>query len=126
MGSASLVTYKNVVTGAEAPPSGTGLLLELHPGGSCVRAGVLQNSLYACTSYIFTFSDDCSWTFDGATLSLDVGPGAMRSKLCGGEVKEGESKATSDTFTVKRATEGGFEWLSLTDASGSELRLRRE
>lgn len=83
--------------------------------------------MYSCTSYIFVHTEDCSWRFDGATLSLELGPDSMRSRMCGGEVKEGESKAQSLQCHVQLAREGEREWLTLTDAAdGAELRLRRE
>lgn len=72
------------------------------------------------------FSDDCEWTFDGATLSIETQGGTTRSKMCGGEVREGEAKPTSNRWSVSVTTEAGWEWLSLKDATGEETRLRRE
>lgn len=127
-GSVSLTSYRNVATGAEAPPSGTGELLALKPGGSCERALLLQSTVYSCTSSIFVFSDSdtCEWSLDGDTLSVETTGGALRTHMCGGEVKEGEAKPTSNRWTATVTSEAGQQWLTLTSATGETTRLRRE
>jgi hypothetical protein len=127
-GSVGLTTYRSVATGELAPPSGTGELLELKPGGDCSRAIVLQSTVYSCTSYIFSASDECEWRFDGTTLSLDIASGTNRTKMCGGEVKESAAKSQALRYRVQVAKDAdtGLEWLTLTDTDGTELRLRRE
>ena len=100
----------------------------MKPGGACDRAILLQSTVYSCTSYIFTASDECEWRFDGTTLSLDIASGTNRTKMCGGQVKESAANAQSLRYRVQVAKDAdtGLEWLTLTDTDGTELRLRRE
>ena len=125
-GSASLTTYRSVVTGDFAPPSGTGSLFELKPGGACVRAGLLQSTVYSCTSSILTFWDDCEWSLDGSTLTVVLGEGTLRTRMCGGEVKEGTAKAATLRYTAAISVEEPYTWLTLTEPDGSSTRFRRE
>ena len=99
-GSASLTTYQNLATGEFAPPSGSGQIFEFHDDGTCAHSAMLQSTVYGCTSWIFTSSDDCTWKLDGAQLTVELEGGVNRSRMCGGEVKESDGKARTLNYTV--------------------------
>jgi len=113
--------YRNVVTGAFAPPSGTGARFEFKPGGSCEHYALFQNSLGGCTSIIFIAHDDCEWELEGNQLTVNFGEGDQLTRACGGAQKRSTSAPSTLTFAV---TLTGDELL-LTE-SGSTLTLRRE
>ncbi|MBL8920359.1 MAG: hypothetical protein JNJ54_15940 [Myxococcaceae bacterium] len=123
-GSASSVEYRSLVTGDWAPPSGFGQLYELREDGTCAQFGVLQTTTYSCTSTIFTASRDCTWSADGTTLTLDLTGGVVRSKMCGGELKESEAAPRQLRSGFRLEDDGVNTWLVLTD-QGGEVRLRR-
>ncbi|MFT3706419.1 MAG: hypothetical protein QM817_02005 [Archangium sp.] len=105
--STSLVGYKNVATGAWAPPSGNSMSLELHDDGTCVQAALMQSSLYGCSTYIFAYIDDCSWSVNGSKVDVELGEGETRMKGCGsGEEKRGETKGGPHLLTLELDTDG--------------------
>jgi hypothetical protein len=118
-GSASTTSYQNLATGEFAPPSGTGMLFEFKSDGSCSHSAMLQSTVYSCTSWVLTSTDDCSWTVEGSSLTVELGPGVLRSRLSGGEVKEGDSKARTQHYQV--TLDPG---LTLTD-DGATFRFQR-
>jgi hypothetical protein len=124
-GSASLSEYRNTLTGEFAPPSGTGLMYELRSGGDCVHSAMLQATLYSCTSWIFINSDDCSWSLSGNELHVSVGPGTQRSRMCGGQVKEGDSTAVDRTWRVELGEAAGARTMTLTDLSDNSSLVFR-
>ena len=125
-GSASMSEYQNLATGEFAPPSGMGEAIELDGGGRCTHAAMLQSTLYSCTSYIFTFSDECQWSLDGTALTLEIGPGVVRSRMCGGEVKENPGKARTVRYAASLSVEDGNTWLTLVGEDQVSKRFRRE
>jgi hypothetical protein len=119
-GSASTTSYRSLVTGDFAPPSGTGMLYEFKGDGTCTQAAMLQSTVYSCTSWIFTSTDDCTWTLDGTTLTLELGVGVNRARMCGGEVKESESTARTQRYQVALGSD-----LTLTTDDGVAFRFQR-
>lgn len=118
-GSASATSYQNLATGQFAPPSGTGMLYEFKADGSCSYAAMLQSTVYSCTSFIFVSTEDCTWTLEGTALTVELGTGVVRTRMCGGEVKEGDSKARTLRYQVLLDT-----GLTLTDESGASFRFQ--
>lgn len=123
-GSASAVEYRSLVTGDWAPPSDIGQLYDLREDGTCAQFGVLQTTTYSCTSTIFTASEDCTWSVEGTTLTLDLAGGVVRSKMCGGELKESDAKPRQLRSQFRLENDGVNTWLVLVD-QGSSTRLRR-
>lgn len=113
--------YRNVVTGAYAPPSGTGARFEFKPGGSCEHYALFQNSMGGCTSTVFIAHDDCDWELDGDRLTVNFGDGEQLMKGCGGEPKRSTAPAGTVAFTV---TLTGDELVLTGD--GATLTLRRD
>lgn len=122
-GSASMTSYRDLATGQFAPPSGSGLLLELRPDGTCQHSAMLQVSMAGCTSWLFTDTDDCSWAFDGQRLTLELLGGTVRSRMCGGEVKDKASQPRTLRYDVSRWQHEGQPRLGLKDGT-AELVLR--
>lgn len=126
-GSVSLVEYRSALTGEFAPPSGQGQHYELRADGTCVQSAMLQVSTgFACTSFVFTSTDAdaCTWSADATTLTIELGDGIMRSRICSGEVKEGASKPRTVKAPYRLERDGNVTWLVLTEESG-EFRYRR-
>ncbi len=113
--------YRNVVTGAYAPPSGTGARFEFKPGGSCEHYALLQSSMGSCTSTIFIAHADCEWELDGKRLTVNFGDGDQLLKPCGGQQK----RSTTDPMTVEYGVAFTADGLELTEGA-TTLRLRRE
>ncbi|MFZ5443940.1 MAG: hypothetical protein ACOZQL_28300 [Myxococcota bacterium] len=122
-GSASMTTYQSLVTGEFAPPSGTGMIYEFDGDGSCRYYGMLQSTVYSCTSWIFLAADECSWSLDGAALQVELKAGTTRSRMCGGEVKDGALKPNTHHYQARRVVEDGRPFLLLSE-DGAELRFR--
>lgn len=122
-GSASITSYRSLVTGEFAPPSGTGMIYEFRPDGSCEYSGMIQSTVYSCTSWIFLAADECSWSLEGTTLTVELTAGITRARMCGGEVKEGQMKPLTHHYQARRVTEDGSQYLLLTE-DGAEQRFR--
>lgn len=123
-GSASMTSYRSLVTGDWAPPSGAGQLYELRADGTCAQYALLQTTTYSCTSSVFTASEDCTWSVDGSAISFELNGGVVRSQMCGGELKESEATTRSLRYQFRLEQDGTNTWLVLTDESG-DTRFRR-
>jgi hypothetical protein len=78
-GSASGTNYYNPSTGSWAAPSGTGQSYELMSDGRYVYAGLLQTSMYSCTTSVF-FYETGKWNSTGSTLNFIPTSGRTKSQ----------------------------------------------
>lgn len=78
-GTISTVNYYNPTTGQWSPPSGTGITYSLTADGYYEKSGLLQSSLYGCTTTLFVYNKG-TVVVDGNKISLYPTYGRVKSQ----------------------------------------------
>lgn len=125
-GSVSPVGFYNAGTGEWAPPTGAGQSYELRPDGTYVYAGLLQTSLYGCTSRVFIYNTG-TWKAGGGKLVLREKTARTRSvDTCNKKFNyEKSPKTKTEILPWRMEADSSGQWLVLTTDTG-ELRLVRK
>ncbi|WP_436788320.1 hypothetical protein [Yinghuangia sp. YIM S10712] len=127
-GSVSTINYEDAMTGALAPPSGTHSELTLKSDGSYSQNGLLQSTVYNCTTSLFVMEEGkASVQGDKITFKPSKLKTTMQntcSKSGNHTNKDGEKKTTVDTFELTEDEYGPL--LRLTDDTGASSDYRPE
>ncbi|NUU24805.1 MAG: hypothetical protein HOV68_25365, partial [Streptomycetaceae bacterium] len=125
-GSVSGVDYQDAITGAYAPPSGDNAELTIKADGSYSENGLLQTSMYNCTTTLFvtqegkTKVEGDKITFKPSKLKTSMKDTCVKSSNF--ENRDGDKKARVNTFAVGKDEYGIV--LRLTDADGATSDYR--
>lgn len=125
-GSVSTINYEDAITGAAAPPSGTHAELTITSDGSYSQNGLLQSTVYNCTTSLFVMEEGKA-SVEGDTITFK--PSKLKTTMqntCSQSGnysnKDGEKKTTVDTFELTEDEYGPL--LRLTDAEGASSDYR--
>jgi hypothetical protein len=127
-GSVSNTDYYNPSTGSWAGPSGTGVAYTFTANGEYQHAGVLQSSLYGCTSIVFGW-DRGAVAVRGTEVTLTATSGRLKSEdNCVAEYNYDKSIAVDPTVVTYEVgvDDYGTETLWLTWPDGQTLSFRRQ
>lgn len=125
-GSGSTINYQDAITGAYAPPSGSTGELTIKSDGSYSQNGLLQTTLYNCTTSLFVMEEGkASVSGDKITFK----PGKVKTsmqdtcrKSSNFNNRDGTKNTKSDTFELTEDEYGPL--LRLTDDTGASSDYR--
>jgi len=113
-GSVSSMNFYNPATGHWAAPSGAGTAYSFEPDGTYTQTGLLQTSLYSCTTTFFSWSTG-KYTVKGNQLTLsETGASGKFTHTC---------SPSSDYAGGRPLTVGHFVWRIQRDRIGLVLGL---
>lgn len=118
-GRLSMIQYKDAYTGVSRPPSGTHFAYEFRPDGSYTFIGMMQNTLYNCTTSLFS-QETGVYNTDGDTVQLhpQKNPFRMTNTCAPSSNREGPGKLTDRTYRFRvTGNNGRLELISPQDAS---------
>jgi len=117
----STINYRDRVTGAYAPPSGSLFTYKIAADGTFELSGLLQSSLYSCTIVIFRWQRG-TLEADGERLTLTAREGKVyyKDSCRAGSEKEKRAVDAPATYRVKVETEGGYTVLVMKKANGED------
>lgn len=78
-GSISTINYYNPTTGQWSPPSGTGISYKFTADGYYEKGGLLQTSLYGCTTTLFVYYKG-TVAIEGSTIKFYPTYGRIKSQ----------------------------------------------
>ncbi len=120
-GSVSSIQYKDRATGSYAPPSGNTMTYKFHPDGTYEQSGLMQFSMYNCTSSYF-LSMTGRYELNGDMLKLVPTDGTFDSKgNCGGQT--GRRPANKAIAEMRVRVSGGE--MAMIDRDGKQSIYRR-
>ncbi|UGQ10601.1 hypothetical protein LO772_27750 [Yinghuangia sp. ASG 101] len=125
-GSASPTTYQDAVTGAFAPASGTHRELTIKADGSYSQNGLLQSTVYSCTTSLFV-AEEGKATVQGDKITFK--PDKLKTTMqntCSESGnyanRDGEKRTVVETFELTEDEYGPL--LRLTDPEGASSDYR--
>ncbi len=123
-GSVSAIQYRNRITGESAPTSGSGFSWTFNPNGTFEYAGLMQQTMYHCTTSYFTYETG-KWALQSDKLTVTPIKASLETKdNCGKSGRKATSKEPR-TYTVAIGKDSGGTWLYLRFPDGGIERYSR-
>ncbi|MDI2132907.1 hypothetical protein [Yinghuangia seranimata] len=125
-GSVSMVEYQDAMTGSFAPPSGTNIMLEIKADGTYSSYGLLQMSMYSCTTTLFTQeaggidAQGGQITFTQAKLTTSMKDSCRKSGNF--DNRDGEKKTKRQQFQLTKDQSGPV--LRIIDGQDGTIEYR--
>ncbi len=122
-GRLSTIQYRDAYTGVARAPAGNHFAYEFHPNGTYTFTGLMQTTLYNCTTSLFS-EESGRYTLSGSNLSLQPAknPYRMRNSCAPSSNREAPGKLTPRTFTVHR-NNSTLELLAESESAPAVFRL---
>ena len=101
-GRVSTIQYRDSVTGAPAPTSGNNFAYDFKPDGSYSYTGLIQSTIYNCTTSVFS-QENGKWTFEDGILRVRPisNPYKMTNSCAPSPNKEAPGKLIERAFRVR-------------------------
>lgn len=100
-GRVSTIQYRDAYTGVGAPVSGNYFAFEFRPDGTYTHTGMIQNTLYNCTTTIFgEESGTYEWNDGQLTVRPQKNPFRMTNSCSPASRREAPGKLTERTYRV--------------------------
>lgn len=124
-GNPSTINYYDPVTGAWAPPNGSGFTYTFHADGTYEYSGLLQVTTYGCTSTLFGYYTG-TVTIQGAVLTTYQNGGTTKYETnCGTNSETAAEPEVTAYGWQLGPDEYGEETLTLTWPDGETSAFRR-
>lgn len=118
--SISLTQYEDAMTGAAAPTNGTGIILTIESDGSYTEYGLLQNTVYSCSTKLTTRTEG-KVSVEGAKTTFKPSKVKTRMTGCGSSdesEKDGTKVTRVATYEFTKDSYSGKRVLKFTDDKG--------